>query len=192
VTVTGLYGGAFDPPHLGHVALARTAIEHFGLDRLVVLVATRPGHRAVELDADDRVRLAQLAFADLGPVEVRRDEHERTIDLLRDEDFGDAIFLVGADQLADFPTWKEPDAILELVRLGVAMRPGYPREQLEAVLERLERPDRVLFFELEPHDVAARDVRARAARGESLEGLVPKTVAGEISAQGHYRSHRLH
>jgi nicotinate-nucleotide adenylyltransferase len=192
VTVTGLYGGAFDPPHLGHVALARTAIEHFGLDRLVVLVAARPGHRTVELDADDRVRLARLAFADLGPVDVRLDEHERTIDLLRDEDFGDAVFLVGADQLADFPTWKEPDAILELVRLGVAMRPGYPRETLDAVLARLERPDRVLFFELEPHDVASRDIRAQAARGESLDGLVPEAVAGEISAQGHYRHHRLH
>jgi nicotinate-nucleotide adenylyltransferase len=185
--VTGLYGGAFDPPHLGHVALARAALEHFALERLVVLVSARPGHREVVLDVDERLRLAELAFEGLGPVDVRRDDHARTIDLLRADDFGDAIFLIGADQLLDFPAWKEPDAILERVQLGVAGRPGLSLEELEAARDRLSRPDRVHFFEIEPHPISGRELRALAARGESLDGLVPAAVAETIATRGLYR-----
>jgi nicotinate-nucleotide adenylyltransferase len=185
--MTGLYGGAFDPPHLGHVALARAALQHFGLEQLVVLVSARPGHREVVLSVDERLRLAELAFDGLGPVDVRRDDHARTIDLLRAGGFGDAIFLIGADQLLDFPAWKEPDAILELVQLGVATRPGLSREEVEAARDRLSRPERVHFFEIEPHPVSGRELRALAGRGESLDGLVPTTVAREVAARGLYR-----
>ena len=190
--MTGLYGGAFDPPHLGHVALARAALEHFDLEQLVVLVSARPGHREVVLDVDERLRLAELAFEGLGPVEVRRDDHARTIDLLRADGFGDAIVLIGADQLLDFPGWKEPDAILERVQLGVATRPGLSREELEAARERLSRPDRVHFFEIDPHPISGRELRAIAARGESLDRLVPPAVAREVAARGLYRHHGLH
>jgi nicotinate-nucleotide adenylyltransferase len=186
--MTGLYGGAFDPPHLGHVALARAALEHFGLERLVVLVSARPGHREVVLDVDERLRLAELAFEGLATVDVRRDDHARTIDLLRADDFGDAIFLIGADQLLDFPAWKEPDAILERVQLGVATRPGLSREERD----RLSRPDRVHFFEIEQHPISGRELRALAARGESLDGLVPAAVARELASGGLYRPHGLH
>jgi nicotinate-nucleotide adenylyltransferase len=190
--MTGLYGGAFDPPHLGHVALARAALEHFGLERLVVLVSARPGHREVVLGVDERLRLADLAFDGLGPVDVRRDDHGRTIDLLRAEDFGEAILLIGADQLVDFPAWKEPDAIVERVQLGVATRPGLSRGELEAARDRLSRPDRVHFFEIEPHPISGRELRALAARGESLDGFVPAAVAREVASRGLYRHHGLH
>ena len=180
----GLYGGAFDPPHLGHVALARAAVRAFGLGRLVVLVAERPGHRTVVGEVATRLELARLAFPDY---EVECDPHERTDDLLPQRTYEDPLFLVGADQLASFSTWKEPDAVLELARLGVATRPGYPREELEAVLGRLARPERVLFFELEPIPIASRDIRARLARGETADGLVPDAVARAIAARGLYR-----
>ena len=72
--MTGLLGGTFNPPHNGHLALARAALHHFDLDGLVVLVAERPGHKEVQLDAATRLELAQAAFPDY---EVEPDPHER-------------------------------------------------------------------------------------------------------------------
>jgi nicotinate-nucleotide adenylyltransferase len=185
--VTGLFGGAFDPPHNGHLALAETALEHFGLDRLIVLVLVDPGHRSVELDFDTRFELARLAFAGVPSTEVLPEEHAYTIDAVQNGTFGDAIFLVGADEFATFPSWKDPNGVLEHVRLGVATRPGYDRESLEPVLAQLERPDRVEFFPIPAVPVSARDLRARVARGEAIDGLVPEAVARQIDARGLYR-----
>jgi nicotinate-nucleotide adenylyltransferase len=180
----GLLGGTFNPPHNGHVALARAAEEELGLDDLVVLVAERPGHKRVELDAPTRLCLARAAFPGR-PVEL--DAHERTVDMLRDRRFDDAVFLIGADEFCDFLDWKDPNGVLELAPVAVAARPGYPRERLDRVLERLDRPDRVRFFELDPVPIASREVRERAARGESIGDLVPPAVAAEIERLGLYR-----
>src|SRR5207244_888731 len=76
---------------------------------------------------------------------------------------------IGADEYLEFPTWKEPEAVLELARLGVAQRPGFPLSR--------ESPDRVLFFALEPVPVSSREIRALVARGEAIDGLVPPRVA---------------
>jgi nicotinate-nucleotide adenylyltransferase len=180
----GLFGGAFDPPHVGHVAVARAAKEELGIPRLVVLVAEHPGHKKVQEPAETRLELARAAFPD---DEVRLDPHARTVDLLRAERFDDPVFVIGADQFAGFLSWQEPDAVLELTRVAVATRPGFPRERLEPVLGELEHPDRVLFFEIEPNPAASRDVRAVAAAGEPLDGLVPPEVARLIQEHGLYR-----
>jgi len=185
--MTGLYGGVFDPPHNGHMALAEAALDHFPLERLLVLVAVAPGHKRADLDFETRFELARLAFAGLPQTEVVRDEHAHTIDMLRAESFDDPVFLVGADQFTDFLTWKEPNAVLELTRLGVATRPGYPSERLEQVLAELERPERVEFFEIPPVDVSSRDLRRRLSAGEPIEGMVPTAVAREIEVAGLYR-----
>jgi nicotinate-nucleotide adenylyltransferase len=179
--VVGLYGGAFDPPHLGHVELARVARRELGLDRLVVLVSADPGHKRVETPAAARLELARAAFPD---AEVVLDEHARTVDTLRAHpEWHDSIFLIGADEFCDFLTWKEPDEVLRLTRLGVATRPGYPRERLQSVLDRLERPERVLFFEIEPFPIASRELRQRLDAA-----LLPPAVAEIVEREGLYRS----
>jgi nicotinate-nucleotide adenylyltransferase len=187
--MTGLFGGTFDPPHNGHVALAETALARFELERLLVLVVADPGHRTVALDFGTRFRLAMLAFGGLPRTDVVREEHSYTVDAVRGGRFGvgDAIFLIGADEFAAFLSWKDPDGVLEEVRLGVATRPGFPRELLDEVLTRLARPERVELFEIPAVAVSSSDIRARAARGESLEGLVPPAVAAEIGLRGLYR-----
>jgi nicotinate-nucleotide adenylyltransferase len=182
--VTVLFGGAFDPPHLGHVAVADAARKRFGVERIVVLVSERPAHRAVHASAEDRLVLARAAFPG---DEVRLDPYPRTVELLRAERFDDPVFLVGADQFRGFLAWSEPAEVLERTRLAVATRPGYPRDELDAVLEQLERPERVVFFEIEPNAAASTDVRARAAAGEPLDGLVPTAVARLVSERGLYR-----
>jgi nicotinate-nucleotide adenylyltransferase len=183
--ITGIFGGAFDPPHLGHVALAREAKRRFGLDKLVVLVAASPEHKEVQTPAEDRLALARAAFPG---DDVRIDEYPRTVDMLRAGEFEDALLLVGADQLASFQQWREPDAVLEMARVAVATRPGLGLDELAHALEQLGRPDRIELFPIEPQPIASRELRARVARGESLEGLVPPAVAEEIERRGLYRS----
>ena len=186
----GLFGGAFDPPHVGHVELARAAKEHFAIPQLVVLVAAAPGHKDVRLPAETRLELARAAFPD---EDVRLDPYPRTIDLLRSERFDHPLFVIGADEFCDFPTWKEPDAVLELTRLAVGTRPGFPTEKIDAALDQVSHLDRVVFFELEPNPAASRDIRAVAEAGESLDGLVPPAVAAIIADQKLYvRSSGLH
>ncbi|MHB8470530.1 MAG: nicotinate-nicotinamide nucleotide adenylyltransferase [Gaiellaceae bacterium] len=179
-----LYGGAFDPPHDGHAGVARAAKERFGLPRLVVLVAEAPGHKGVHAPAADRLDLARAAFAG---DDVRLDPHPRTIDLLRAERFDDPLFILGADQFCDFPSWQEPDAVLALARLAVATRPGFPRERLDSVLATLAAPGRITFFDVDPVAAASREIRAAAAAGEPL-AFVPPPVAALIEARGLYRA----
>ena len=182
--MTGLLGGTFNPPHNGHVELARAANEQFAFDEFVILVTVRPGHKEVELDADTRLRLARAAYPEY---EVELDPYERTVDMLRSGRWNDPLVLIGADEFSDFLTWKEPDEVLERARLAVAARPGYPRERLDGVLERLRNPERVLFFEIEPLPISSREIRDRVARGESIDGLVPPAVAELIEELGLYR-----
>jgi nicotinate-nucleotide adenylyltransferase len=178
--MTGILGGIFDPPHNGHLALARAALERLPIDRLVVLVAADPGHRETVADADSRLRLAEAAFADL-PAEVQLDEHAFTVDAVRGGRFDDALFVVGADEGASFPTWKEPDEVLRWVRLAVGTRSGYPPPDLERY------GDRVVPFELDSPDVSSTEVRELAASGEPIGDLVPQAVAREIRKLGLYR-----
>ena len=175
-----MLGGTFDPPHNGHVALAETAKRRFGLDRLLVLVSPNPPHKRVDVDAETRLELAQAAFPD----DRRRATTSRTRSTPSTGFGEDAIFLIGADQFAKFLTWREPDAVLELARLGVATRPGYPREKLDDVLAQLARPERVEFFEMEPIPISSSDDprpasrRGRAARRTSCRRPWPPRSSG--------------
>ena len=184
--MVGLYGGSFDPPHRGHVELARRAKEELGLERLVVLVSGDPGHKRVETPASVRLELARAAFPH---DDVQLDEHARTFDTLRaHREWHDPVFLVGADEFRDFLSCKEPNELLELTRLAVATRPGYPREELEAVLGRLDRPERILFFDMQPIPVASRALRERFVAAD-----VPSAVAEIIRREGLYVARpRLH
>ena len=174
-----LYGGAFDPPHVGHVAVADAARKRFGVERLVILVSERPAHRETHASADDRLALARAAFP---RDDVRLDPHPRTVELLRTERFDDPIFVVGADQFAGFLGWAEPDEVLDRATLAVATRPGFPREELDAVLAQLARPERVVFLDIEPNPAASTDIRA----GLSQDDVSPE-VAQLIEDRWLYR-----
>ena len=174
----GILGGTFDPPHNGHVALAKAALSQLPIDRLLVLVAERPGHRDVVADAETRLKLARAAFPD---AEVELDPHPFTVDAVRDGRFGDAVFIVGADQAAAFDHWREPEEVLRHVKLGVGTRSGYPQPQLDRY------GDRIVSFPLASPPISSSEVRARVARGEPIDELVPPAVARLIEELGLYR-----
>lgn len=172
-----ILGGVFDPPHLGHVALAEGARDQLGADRLLVLVASRPGHKQVIADAPTRLRLAELALGRFG--EVRLDDHPYTVDFLRDEQLEDAVFVLGSDEWAAFDSWKEPEEVRRLARIAVGARPGHaPAEGDVEVLRIDQRP------------ISSSEIRARVAAGEPVDDLVPGPVAREIERLGLYSAGR--
>lgn len=167
----GLFGGAFDPPHAGHVALLDAAKRELGLDRVIVIVAADPGHKRVDTPAAERLELVRAAFPH---DEVMLDDHPRTIDMLRAHpEWHGAYFLIGADEYAAFESWKEPDEVRRLVQLAVAVRPGSPR------------PEGIRSIELE-EPAASRDVRARLEAGDDVGDVIPAAVRGIIDRDGLY------
>ncbi|MDQ2983200.1 MAG: nicotinate-nicotinamide nucleotide adenylyltransferase [Actinomycetota bacterium] len=174
----GILGGTFDPPHNGHLALAEAALRELDLDELVVLFAANPGHRDSQTDAETRLRLTEAAFGGLPGVRVERDDHPFTVDAVRGGRFGDAVFVVGADEGAAFPAWKDPEEVLRWVRLAVGTRSGYSPPDLERY------GDRVVPFELDSPLISSEEIRGRVSRGEPIDDLVPAPVAqlvGELS-----------
>jgi nicotinate-nucleotide adenylyltransferase len=183
--VTGLLGGAFDPPHNGHLALARAALDRLAPDRLVVVVTGDPPHKKVETPAKVRYRLAEAAFDGLPDVELSRHELERpgpsyTVDTVRwaADRWGEVVLVVGADHWASFDRWHDPEGVLRHARLSVVTRPG---------VELPPPRDRVTIFEMPPVDVSSTDVRERVARGDPIDDLVPPRVAALIDELGLYR-----
>ncbi|HUQ22757.1 MAG TPA: nicotinate-nicotinamide nucleotide adenylyltransferase [Gaiellaceae bacterium] len=173
----GVFGGRFDPPHLGHLALARAAVEHFRLDALHVTVVADAAHKESSASAEHRLGMAQLTFAGLDAA-VELERHRYTVDALEAKLYEDPIFLIGGDELAAFPTWKEPERVLELARLGVAARSGW---------EPPSKSDRIEIFELAPQPVSSTEIRELVRRGEPIGGLVAPAVAEYIAEHNLYR-----
>jgi nicotinate-nucleotide adenylyltransferase len=184
----GILGGAFDPPHNGHVALAREAVDHFLLERLLVRVVADPGHKEVDTAPAVRLQFAKLAFASLAAADVALDPFARTVDSLEQLQLANPVFLLGADELAAFPTWTRPERVLELARIGAATRPGIDLAVLEAVIGSLSRPDRVELFPITPLPVSSSEIRRRVAAGLPIDALVPPAVVEAIDRLGLYRS----
>lgn len=171
----GILGGTFDPPHNGHVALAEAARTQLPIEELEIWVEEHPGHRGVVADPEARLKMAQAAFPGLT---VRLDPNPFTVEAVRGRE--EALFVVGADQAADFATWKEPEEVLRWVKLAVGTRGGYELPDLS------RWGDRVVPFELASPEVSSSEIRDRVAAGETIADLVPPAVAELIEELGLY------
>ena len=182
----GVFGGTFDPVHVGHLAIALAALESVPLDRLVFV----PARRSPLKDRDpmasvaDRVTMLEAAIAGeprfgLSRVELERDGVSYTVDTLEAlRSQGELFLILGSDALADLARWRNPDRIRELATILVAARPGAPE------------PDpmhRARAFDAPRLDISSRELRSRAARGMSLRYLVPDAVWEHIKKRGLYR-----
>lgn len=195
----GLFGGTFDPPHLGHLALAEWARQDLALDRVIFMPAGQPPHKRGRRLSPAAHRLAMTRLAVRGhrgfavsDLEARRDGPSFTVDTLRHlraAHPGARLFLLmGADSLDDFATWREPAAIARLATLVVATRPGAGKRAGRGPASTGPRPPRVVRLDNPGLDISATVLRGRARRGLSLRYLVPDRVAAYIGRHQLYRA----
>ena len=189
----GLFGGSFNPPHLGHLALAETVRDVCRFDRVLWIPARRPPHKPAEALAavQHRLHMTRLAVADNPGFDVSEIELERagpsytvdTLALLQDRRPDWALHLIiGADSLAGLHTWRRPDEILERARLVVFPRADAAPAAVDPVV--LER---VRFVEAPLLTVSSTDIRARCRAGRSIRYLVPEAVRTYIAEHGLYK-----
>jgi len=203
----GLFGGTFDPIHLGHLRLAETAREALGLARVRLIPAGQPPHRATPgASGADRLAMARLATADNPAFEVDAAEVTAaqasftilTLERLRAELGPERplVLLLGVDAFLGLPTWRRWTELLDFAHLAVANRPGYsldaaqmPAALADLVARRKASPaalgaapaGAIVPFEMTPLAISATDIRARAAAGLSLRYLLPPPVVDYIS-----------
>ena len=160
---------------------------HFGLERLLVLVVEDPGHKRTTAPRRPGSSSTRLAFEDVPGAEVELDRHARTVDSLEERRPRMRCSSSAPTSWRTSRGWKRPERVLELVRLGVAMRPGVPEDQLRETRARLPAPDRIEYFEMEPvRGFLDRDP-GRASRGESRStGSSRPSVAEAIARLGLY------
>ena len=195
----GVFGGTFDPPHVGHVRVAADVADALSLDRILWIPArVSPFKREEETSAADvRLEMVREAVAadprfDVDDRELRRSGPSWTVDTLvelRTEHPDAELFLVvGADQFAEFADWKDPERIVELARLAVMNRAGAsPRPRaLDVAAAVPGLADAVVFVPVTDVDVSSTAVRAAVARGGDPSHAVPDGVARVIRARGLY------
>jgi nicotinate-nucleotide adenylyltransferase len=191
VAELGILGGTFNPPHLGHLVMVQEALTQLGLDRVDLMPVARPPHKEALADpgADVRLELCRLTTAGderlgVSDVEIERGGASYTVDTLRalhDRDPEHALtFIVGGDMAYSLPSWREPEAILDLARLAVAEREDLRREDIAERLEPLHSGDRVVFFDMPRIDVSSSAIRERVAAGRPIRYLVPDAVVEAI------------
>ncbi len=196
----GVFGGAFDPPHNAHVALAAAALAQLNLSALRIFPTGRAWHKTRPLtSADDRLAMSLLAFGDVpGAVvdgrEVLRDGPTYTLDTLRElqaENPGARLVLImGADQAAALPSWHGWQVILATAIISVAhraMQTGTTARFDPESLPGLPAGAQFESLELPAMDISATDIRQRVARGEDISALVPPAVARYIDQHFLYR-----
>jgi nicotinate-nucleotide adenylyltransferase len=193
----GILGGTFNPPHLGHVAIARHARSELGLERVVLMPAGAPPHKPIAQDPGAERRLAMcrllvdgLAGVCVSALELERDGPSYTVDTLRSVHEShlqaELTFVVGADIASTVPGWHEAPELLRLAKLAVAERPGSDRRAVLAALAPLENQARVRFLDAPLLEVSSSAVRERAGAGEPIEQLVGAGVADYIAEHGLY------
>lgn len=200
----GVFGGAFNPVHNGHLAVAEAALREPAIERVLFVPSGRPPHKPGRqlAPAADRLAMLRLVLHDtpaceVSEIEVRRKGTSYTIDTVNAlrHRVGEAVriaFLIGADTIGELCTWHRIEELVARCDFVPFPRPGV---DLDAARRRLadclgrERADAVCdrLIDMEPVAVSSTDIRARAAAGRSLRGRVPDPVADYIAAHGLYR-----
>jgi nicotinate-nucleotide adenylyltransferase len=194
----GLFGGTFDPIHLGHLILAEQCREACALDRVWFIVAGAPPHKQGErTPAAHRLEMARIAIAghpafDVCDLETTRPGPHYSVDTLgtirqsRPDD--ELFFLIGADSLEDLPTWRDPEGIARLATIVVVNRPGIAERGPQALPDFGPGTHPMRTVSVPPIGIASKDLRRRLSAGLSVRYQVPRAVEAYIDAQDLYRS----
>jgi nicotinate-nucleotide adenylyltransferase len=198
-----IFGGTFDPVHVGHLIVARAAAEQLGLDRVTLMPTSSPPHKAsARASGEHRLEMLRLAVADdprfeVSDLELRREGPSYTYDTLQDlrKRFPGARlhWLIGADMLKILGEWRRAGDVVDLAEWVIAARP--PVSQAESLLGRLREkftPDQIErlrrgIVRTPLIEVSSTDVRSRVSDGLEIRYLVPDAVEAYISSHGLYR-----
>ncbi len=196
----GLYGGTFDPVHYGHLLLAEQCREQCRLDAVWFLPSGLPPHKQGAAITDGKRRLEMLELAVAGHpefavngLELERSGPTFTVDTLQqlhdEQPERELFFLIGADSLVEFPTWRSPERIAELATLVAVNRGGQPQPDLTTVREQLgdEFVSRIQFVTMPGLDLASREMRGRIHADRSIRFMTPRSVEMYIEQHGLYR-----
>ncbi|MBU0711136.1 nicotinate-nucleotide adenylyltransferase [bacterium] len=191
-----LYGGTFDPPHNGHLAIAEQCLKNLNIDRAIFIPAFLAPHKTnVKISsAKDRLAMLRLAIQPYPGLEISELEIDRkgisySIDTiiqikkalsLNSENL---YFLIGADSLAELHTWRQPERILDESRVVVAGRPHYSMDDVP-----VDYRNRVEILSNPLMDISSTDIRQKVERHESVRHLIPESVAGYINIHKLYRT----
>ena len=195
----GIFGGTFDPPHLGHLILAAEACQQLGLRRLLWVLTPIPPHKLDQTitPSEHRLAMLQLAIAGNPDFELSRVEIDRpgphyaldTVNLLAGQNRGaEMVYLMGGDSLRDLPTWRRPADLLSACRyLGVMRRRGdsIHLPELEAILPGITR--KVRFVDAPLLDISSRQIRQRVAEGRPFRYFLSQPVYEYIVKHNLYR-----
>jgi nicotinate-nucleotide adenylyltransferase len=193
----GILGGAFNPPHIGHLVGAQEALVQLELERVVFMPVGEAPHRELEDDPGPQARLemVELAIADDPRFAVSRLEIDRTgpsytadtLRRLRDRAPDDELFLIlGGDQAAALPAWREPDAVLSLATVAVVERTNWSRNAIGIKVARLPGAERIRYLDMPVMQVSSSAIRRRVGQGRPIHYLVPDKVVSYIEAHGLY------
>jgi len=189
----GVFGGTFDPPHIGHLILAADASDALRLDRLIFVPAWAQPFKVdtpAIAAAADRLEMVRLAVGDdprygVEDTEIRREGLSYMVDTLeeiaRRNPKPELFLLIGRDTLAGFSGWKRPERIRELAKLAVMQRAGAGNDGAVAEVEG------VVAISARRVDVSSTEIRNRLGSGKSIRGFVPEPVERFIAARGLYR-----
>jgi nicotinate-nucleotide adenylyltransferase len=195
---TGVLGGTFNPPHLGHLLCAQEAYVQLELDSVMLMPARIPPHKPVEEEpgVEHRLELCRLAAREdprfeVSDLEVNRPGPSYTVDTLSElhskAPDNELFLIVGGDIAAGLAEWHEPERVLALSTLAVADRSGTPREAVDEALDRVDGSNRASFFQMPTIGISSTLVRERARAGLPLRYLVPEPVEDYIADRGLYR-----
>jgi nicotinate-nucleotide adenylyltransferase len=190
----GILGGAFNPPHIGHLICAQEAIVQLELDRVTFIPFGQAPHRELQQDpgAEARVEMCERAIAgderfELSRIEVDREGPSYTVDTLRQLSGDDELFLIlGGDQAANLSHWREPEEVLSLATVAAVERTGFSRNAIAVNAASLRGARRMRFFEMPRIGVSSSFIRRRASQGLPIRYYVPDTVVDYISEHGLY------
>jgi nicotinate-nucleotide adenylyltransferase len=195
----GLFGGTFDPPHIGHLILASEAVHQFGLSRLLWMLAPAPPHKQDQpiTPLPHRLEMLRQMIAgnpsfEISYLEIDRPGPHYTIDTVRllsqQESDVDIILLLGGDSLRNLPTWRFcAELVAGVSKIGVMRRPSDPFDMPALEVKIPGLTEKVAFIDAPLQDLASREIRRRVASGDSYRYYVHPAVYDYIEANHLYR-----
>lgn len=187
----GIFGGSFDPPHVGHLIVAQSAADQLGLDKVIFVPAYFPPHKIgnQQSSATDRLAMVRLAARgnarfSVSDLEVKREGISYTVETLKwfksRFEKADLFFIIGGDSLSQFSTWKDPEEILNLAQLVVYPRPLQNLAEIPVSLPRAQVLQGPMI------EISSSDIRLKVSHRESIRYLVPTEVAQYVKAHKLY------